>query len=377
MKLSKLKYLSIGIGMAVGISLSASSVESVVFEGDYGAGNRNSALGGASHLHLTEVGDFNGDGATDSRRYIPISFPYPGLDHGPYGIDFQIDSNLFGVNGLFYTGGQFIAYDPAPGFIPDTGLWRWGGTPQMLQVTSGPRGTNPPPTGDIGMLVVWFVVKEDFLNGSDVTDDLKLPNEDGAFSADLFFRAEPNLAADPDAFRRGRFVIRAGDKWYVSGTGTENDPAVMEQIKRDQPRSLAINPAADYWYEWDETTVRFIEEDGNGVPVGTGVRGDSLSDITAAGIVMQNTRLDAARESNYGWLSLDEMIFYLDPEPEPIVDVPAESWLDTGEWLGLIYNTHAPWVYSPRLSGWIFLPEQETDEGGWVFIPAVRAATAE
>jgi hypothetical protein len=71
------------------------------------------------------------------------------------------------------------------------------------------------------------------------------------------------------------------------------------------------------------------------------------------------------------------MIFYLDPEPEPIVDVPVESWLDTGEWLGLIYNTYAPWVYSPRLSGWIFLPVQETDEGGWVFIPAVRAATAE
>ena len=372
MKLSKLKNLAICIGMTVGISLNATSVESIAFEGDYGD-NRNSALAGATPIHQLEEGDFNGDGSTDSRRYMPILFPYPGLDHGPFGVNFQIDSSLFGVNGLFYTGGQAIAYDPGPGFVPDFGLWRWGAGPQALQITSGPRGNNPPPISDMGLLGVWFVVKEDFLNGSDEIDDLKLPNEADAFRAEFFFRGLPNLAADPTAVRRARFVIRAGDKWYVSGTGTESDPANPAEIKMSQDRTLSINPAADYWYEWDEESMHFVEEDENGVPLGTGVRGDSLSDITAAGVIKQHTRFDPTQEPNYAWMNLNEMILYLDPDPEPIVD-EVEEWLDTGDWLGMVYNVYAPWVYSDRFAKWLYMPEQQTDDGGWVFIPRFNEA---
>ncbi len=368
MKKLLLKNIIVYIGMTVGFGLSASSVESVAFEGDYGP-NNNSALGNARHLHLTEVGDFNGDGSTDSRTYIPISFPYPGLDHGPYGMNFQIDQDLFGVNGFFYTGAQIVAYSPEPGFFPYFGLYRWGSGPQAFQLTSGPRGENPPPTDDMGLLGVWFVVKEDFLNGADEIADLKLPNEADAFSAEFFFRGRPNLEDDPAGVRRARFVIRAGDTWYVSGTGTESDPVDPAEIERDQDRTLSINPAADYWYEWDAESVYFIEEDENGVPLGTGIRGDSLSDITAAGTIMQHTRFDGTRETHYAWINLNEMIFYLDPDPEPIVDDP---WVDTGDWLGMIFDKHAPWVYSTLIDRWIYLPDEGVDEdGGWAFIPAV------
>lgn len=348
---------------AAAVSVNAEPVQAVLFEGDYG-GNRNSALGNApDEFHFFEEGDFNGDSSTDSRRYIPILFPYPGIGEGqgPVGLNFQIDQDLFGVSGFFYTGAQIVAYSPTPGFFPSFGLYRWGSGPQAMQITSG----NATPTDDMGYLGTFFAIKEDFLNGADEIADLRLPNQENGFSAEVFFRGKPKTGADPAGIRRARFIVQAGDGWYVSETGTADDPAEPE---RDQTRTLSSNPAADYWYEYNEQAMLFVEEDANGNPVGTAVRGDTLLDITAVGVIMQNTRFDGTIEGHYVWLNWNEFSMHLDPDPTPVVDDP---WVDTGDWLGWIYNEHAPWVYSSSFDKYIYLPDEGTDaNGGWAFVPA-------
>lgn len=362
MKLSLRKLILCLTAATAVVSTNGEPVQAVLFEGDYG-GNRNSALGNATDFHYTEEGDFNNDGSIDSRRFIPILFPYPGIgnNQGPIGLNFQIDQDLFGVSGFFYTGSQIVSYSPDPGFFPSYGLYRWGSGPQAIQITSG----NQTPTDDMGYLGAFFAIKEDFLNGADEIADLKLPNEENGFSAEVFFRGKPKTGTDPAGIRRARFLIRAGETWYVSQAGTADDPA---DPARDQVRTLSSNPAADYWYEYNEEAMLFIDEDASGNPVGTAVRGDSLSDITALGVIMQNTRFNGTIENHYVWLNWNEFSMHLDPDPAPVADDP---WVFTGGWLGWINNSEAPWVYALSLNKYIYLPEESTAEnGGWVFIPA-------
>lgn len=361
MKLLLLTKSLISIGAAAAISLSAQPVQSVLFEGDYG-NNRNSALGNAEQFHIEDQGDFNGDGVTDTRRYIPILFPYPGLDHGPIVLDFQIDQDLFGKSGFFYTGAQIVSYGAESGVYPSFGLYRWGSGPQAIQLTSG----NVSPTDDMGFLASIFAIKEDFLNGADEIEDLKLPNEAGAFSAEVFFRGRSMVDADPEGIRRARFIIQAGDQWYISQTGTASD---TEESERDVTRTLSVNPAAEYWHEYNVETMLFMDEEpGTTVPLGAAVRGDSLSDIQAVGVIMQNTRFDGTIDGHYVWLNFNEFSFHLDPDPEPVGD---GGWHDSGDWLGWIYDEYSPWVYSSKIGGWIYVPEEGVSEdGGWAFIPA-------
>jgi hypothetical protein len=369
MKLTSINRILVCIGTLTAINASAAPIQAVLFEGDYGS-NRNSALGRAPEFHIEDQGDFNGDGATDTRRFIPILFPYPGLNHGPIALDFQIDQDLFGKSGFFYTGAQIVSYSAESGVFPSFGLYRWGAGPQAIQLTSG----NVDPTDDMGFLGAIFAVKENFLNGAGEIEDLKLPNEAGAFFAEVFFRGLPMVDVEPAGLRRARFLIQAGDKWYVSQTGTESDGEVMV---RDQVRTLSVNPAAEYWHEYNVETMLFIgEEAGTAVPAGATTRGDALSDIRAVGVIMQNTRFDGTVEGHYVWLNWNEFSFHLDPDPEPLV--ADDGWTDTGDWLGLIYDFHAPWVYSMLIDGWIYLPEQGSDaSGGWLFIPAAPEAGPE
>lgn len=368
MRLPLLKQISICLGMTTALSLSASSVLTVLFEGDYGS-NRNSALGINMDFHIEDQGDFNGDGVTDTRRFIPILFPYPGLSHGPIVLDFQIDQDLFGKNGFFYTGSQIVSFGAEAGVFPRYGLYRWGAGPQAIQLTSG----NVSPTDDMGFLASIFVIKEDFLNGADEIEDLKLPNEADGFTAEVFFRGAPKGDVEPEGLRRARFMIQAGENWYISQTGTEGEG---EELQRDITRTLSVNPAAEYWHEYNVQAMLFMhEEEGTEVPMGTATRGDALSDIQAVGVIMQNTRFDGTVENHYVWLNFNEFSFHLDPDPTLVDDGP--EWIDTGDWLGMLYNVHAPWVHSSLLSGWLFMPEQPTEDGGWVFIPRFTEAEVE
>ena len=46
------------------------------------------------------------------------------------------------------------------------------------------------------------------------------------------------------------------------------------------------------------------------------------------------------------------------------------QWIDTGNWLGWLYDTGTPWFFSESLNKYIFLPDGPSGEtGGWIYLP--------
>jgi len=58
----------------------------------------------------------------------------------------------------------------------------------------------------------------------------------------------------------------------------------------------------------------------------------------------------------------------LDP-PMAWGEYPLENgYADTGDWLGWVFPAHDPWVWSPRLNAWLYVPNRTKDTGqGWVY----------
>ncbi len=50
--------------------------------------------------------------------------------------------------------------------------------------------------------------------------------------------------------------------------------------------------------------------------------------------------------------------------------VSPDGWTDTGDWLGLVNIANKPWVWSPSLDSYLFIPDEGIGStGGWVFNP--------
>ncbi|NDV60900.1 formylglycine-generating enzyme family protein [Puniceicoccales bacterium CK1056] len=47
-----------------------------------------------------------------------------------------------------------------------------------------------------------------------------------------------------------------------------------------------------------------------------------------------------------------------------------DGYADTGSWLGWLWIGNDPWLWSPRLGGWLYSPADGVSEtGGWVYVP--------
>lgn len=369
----KIKYLTSTLA-ALALSLTAVQAETILavnFEGDYG-GNTNSALARDLNFTMEDQGDFNNDGNTDTRRYFstPETLDLVGA------LGWAFDQDLFGRNNNFQAIGSIVSYSAPPGTYHEFSLFRWAAGRQGLQVTSGAK--DPAELmDDMGLLAAFFVKKSDFLNGADETDVLYLPNKEDAFNATVFFRGEPLADVTPTGFRRARFMIRADGQWYVSRTGTPvEEIPVINEITYD----LAINPSVEYWHEYNADTAFFVfEEENSTIPSSSSVRGDSLTNITDAGVIIQNTRFTNSLADQMGWLEWHEFSFEL----ETVAPTPANSWafwtIDESGWIdtdsgdnvfmGSIYVNNAPWIYVQNLNKYIYLPEDfVTESGTWSYI---------
>jgi glycerophosphoryl diester phosphodiesterase len=81
--------------------------------------------------------------------------------------------------------------------------------------------------------------------------------------------------------------------------------------------------------------------------------------------------IDAAH-GDWGWIALGEVQFRLAESQYTWLgfDTDSHGWVDTGDWLGLLYVRNAPWIYNLNLSRWIHLQQAGvTSSGGWVFLP--------
>jgi hypothetical protein len=49
--------------------------------------------------------------------------------------------------------------------------------------------------------------------------------------------------------------------------------------------------------------------------------------------------------------------------------IGVEDWVDATGWLGWVQVAEDPWIYSLPFSGWIYIPESQTGEGGgWAYV---------
>lgn len=56
------------------------------------------------------------------------------------------------------------------------------------------------------------------------------------------------------------------------------------------------------------------------------------------------------------------------PEPWNGFDVDENGYANTGDWMGIVNVTHAPWVYSYDLEAYVYIPDNGvTSAGGWVY----------
>lgn len=61
----------------------------------------------------------------------------------------------------------------------------------------------------------------------------------------------------------------------------------------------------------------------------------------------------------------------VDPEGWYGFDISAEGWVDTGDWMGMIYVTNDPWVYSLDLQNWVYISADGVGEAGaWSYVKA-------
>ena len=50
--------------------------------------------------------------------------------------------------------------------------------------------------------------------------------------------------------------------------------------------------------------------------------------------------------------------------------VDEKGWVDTEDWMGWLNGTHAPWIWSESMNGYIYLPEENvSDIGAWLYAP--------
>ncbi len=183
------------------------------------------------------------------------------------------------VNGLtnkttvFFSGAQYVNFDnsvTAP--VVTQNNYKWRGLSDTLQITFDANAT-----ANSGMAFAPYVKKADFLNGFDsVTETFGF--EDAADSVSFAVGGEAGMA---------RALVLNGSDWYVSDTSQASG-------------SLSVNGYTETWHPYDPVSNLFLDE-GN---LGSGVAGSTLTDIQAAGVLMQRMNFDATANSTFTFSSL-------------------------------------------------------------------------
>lgn len=64
---------------------------------------------------------------------------------------------------------------------------------------------------------------------------------------------------------------------------------------------------------------------------------------------------------------------YQDPGSDPWMpyNPSPEGWVNTGNWMGMINVSHAPWIYSDTNGKYIYIPDEGVSAAGaWTYVPA-------
>ncbi len=130
--------------------------------------------------------------------------------------------------------------------------------------------TNDVPGISRRMATAWYWEKSHFLNGANEMRNLTFADTEGAL------KLATNLAGTPaPGFMRGAaFLVQSSGRWYIT-----------KLTSAGYTTQLSINGAAADWYEFEPVKSNLFFDRFN---PGSSVKGSSLTDITAFGMVAQH-----------------------------------------------------------------------------------------
>ena len=116
--------------------------------------------------------------------------------------------------------------------------------------------------------------------------------------------------------------------------------------------------------------INFSSTGGSALTVGT-ASGAPIGALIADGFLTIDGETEAVSAASFTTVrSGDNVVVTVGGEAGPTWYGYAitDGFADTGSWLGWLYVEQAPWVYSYRLTGWLYAPaEQAVDAGGWFY----------
>ncbi|QHI70622.1 hypothetical protein [Tichowtungia aerotolerans] len=183
------------------------------------------------------------------------------------------------VNGLtnktitFFGGAQYVNFDNAvTAPVVEQINYKWRGASDALQMVFDANAT-----ADSGMAFAPYVKKANFLNGfNSATQTLGF--EDSASSVAFVVDGDAGMA---------RALVQDGSDWYVSAATVASG-------------SFNVNGYTETWYPYDPSENLFCDESN----LGAGVAGSTLTDIQAAGVLMQRMHFDATANPTFRFASM-------------------------------------------------------------------------
>ncbi|QHI69287.1 hypothetical protein [Tichowtungia aerotolerans] len=244
----------VGMGLLASVSVAVEPVVAVDFGADYSDSYIN-----AFEVPVFSTVDADSDGKKDD-RLLSIAF---GTAYWPLDSDIVVIPEGKSGPGLKY--GVSLANIDSD-LDPVMNLNRF--TPKDETVIYG--WTNTVPGISRRMASAWYWEKINFLNGADQKKGLRFADEEDSL------KLATNLAGTPAAgFMRGAaFLVQSDGRWYIT-----------KLTSAGYTTQWSINGAAADWYEFEPAKGTLFFDRSNPGPA---VKGSSLMDITAFGMVAQH-----------------------------------------------------------------------------------------
>ena len=155
----------------------------------------------------------------------------------------------------------------------------------------------------------------------------------------------------------GRFLIQMNETWYASDFSWTSDSA--EAVFATKTLSGVDFADAANWRMLTLTT----STPGEITVADTAVGGTLSGNVTQFGIFAKagGTNGEPFQVDNFIVSAMESTATWYGYE---IVD----GYVDTGAWMGWLSVAEDPWVYSYLLQGWLYMPEQSTDNGAWLYV---------
>lgn len=282
-----MKKLLIATAIIAVNSAASAAITALDFGANYSDNNINMSVAGVTTY---ATGDYNFNGSANDRV---VAVPFGTAHTVTNAAAWTTPEGKSGAT--IYTG--FSLANIGSSTDPAFGLYRWNGSANNLQTTSGTAASR---TSAMRMATAYYWEKADFLNGMDASTELSFANMAGSASVSYRFSGEML----DDTLRLVRLMVRdgAGD-WYLSASRQASGT-----------NTLQINAATEEWHAYDPVADSMFY-DRPALESGASISGTMITDITAFGVLYQSELFDGTADTHFSQHQLDALQFQVIPEP--------------------------------------------------------------